>query len=270
MSNPYILPEGNVQVAFSGGRTSAYMLHQILEANGGLPDRVRVVFTNTGRELPQTLDFIQECAHRWGDDIHMLEYRAEAPWFVLVDHATASRNGEPFEAMIRKERYLPNKMVRNCTKNLKIRTAQRFLKSLGWDKWTVARGIRADEAHRIKPSVGYDTPWHPLANAGVTRRDVGDFWSKQPFDLRLPIVDGRTIGGNCDGCMLKSERALSALAADHPERHAWWERMETETGQPFSIRFSRRELREFMERQGALALTTEGVLCQADDGECMA
>ena len=31
---PYVLPEGNVQIAFSGGRTSAYMLHQILEANG--------------------------------------------------------------------------------------------------------------------------------------------------------------------------------------------------------------------------------------------
>ena len=26
MTNPYTLPEGNVQIAFSGGRTSAYML----------------------------------------------------------------------------------------------------------------------------------------------------------------------------------------------------------------------------------------------------
>ena len=36
--SPYLLPAGHVQVAFSGGRTSAYMLYQILEANGGLPD----------------------------------------------------------------------------------------------------------------------------------------------------------------------------------------------------------------------------------------
>ncbi|MEY4953486.1 MAG: hypothetical protein RL299_1910, partial [Pseudomonadota bacterium] len=57
---PYILPDGNVQISFSGGRTSAYMLHHIAEANGGIPDRAQVVFTNTGREMPQTLDFVAE------------------------------------------------------------------------------------------------------------------------------------------------------------------------------------------------------------------
>lgn len=28
---PFLLPAGNVQVAFSGGRTSAYLLHRLLE-----------------------------------------------------------------------------------------------------------------------------------------------------------------------------------------------------------------------------------------------
>ena len=51
----YNLPDGNIQISFSGGRTSAYMLHQILEANGNLPDRVQVMFANTGREMPETL-----------------------------------------------------------------------------------------------------------------------------------------------------------------------------------------------------------------------
>ena len=36
--NPYLLPDGKVQIAFSGDRTSAYMLRQIIDANGGLPD----------------------------------------------------------------------------------------------------------------------------------------------------------------------------------------------------------------------------------------
>jgi len=56
----YLLPAGNVAIAFSGGRTSAYMLHQILEANGGLPDRCVVSFQNTGREMPETLGFVPE------------------------------------------------------------------------------------------------------------------------------------------------------------------------------------------------------------------
>ncbi len=34
--NAYLLPDGPVQIAFSGGRTSAYLLRQILDANGGL------------------------------------------------------------------------------------------------------------------------------------------------------------------------------------------------------------------------------------------
>ena len=54
--SPYLLPEGNVQIAFSGGRTSAYLLHRIIEANAGIPeDRCVVSFQNTGREMPKTL-----------------------------------------------------------------------------------------------------------------------------------------------------------------------------------------------------------------------
>ncbi len=51
MYSPYRLPEGNVQIAFSGGRTSAFMLHKILQANGDLPERVKVMFLNTGRDI---------------------------------------------------------------------------------------------------------------------------------------------------------------------------------------------------------------------------
>ena len=54
------LPDGNVQISFSGGRTSAYMLHEIIKANNGLPSRAVVAFQNTGKEMPQTLDFVQE------------------------------------------------------------------------------------------------------------------------------------------------------------------------------------------------------------------
>ena len=33
--NHYLLPDGNVQVAFSGGRTSAYLLRQSLTPTAG-------------------------------------------------------------------------------------------------------------------------------------------------------------------------------------------------------------------------------------------
>ena len=47
MSNPFKIIEPTV-IAFSGGRTSAYMLWRILQSNNGkLPEDAIVCFTNT-------------------------------------------------------------------------------------------------------------------------------------------------------------------------------------------------------------------------------
>ena len=276
--NPYRLPEGNVAIAFSGGRTSALMLREILRVNGSLPKRTVVAFQNTGREMPETLDFVAEVADRWTVPVVWLEYRPEKPFFRIVDHASASREGEPFEALIRKRRMLPNRVARFCTADLKVHTQSRYLRSLGWDRWTCAVGIRADEPSRLKSGTGSRerwSDWRPLAAAGVARRDVAGFWARQPFDLRLPHVDGRTRLGNCDGCFLKSEAALAALARDHPERAAWWERMERNDfgrrtgGGVFDHRRPRAGLHAFVRRQGDWIFDTSGALCQADDGECV-
>jgi len=275
--SPYLLPEGNVQIAFSGGRTSAYMLHQILEANDGLPDRVVVTFQNTGREHPKTLDFVAQVASRWAVPVVWLEFRPEKPFFEIVNHNSASRKGEPFEALIRKKGgYLPNQQQRYCTEILKVVTAKRYVRTLGWDRWTNAKGIRADEAHRLaKPDTDRWVSWSPLADAGVSRRDVIAFWNRQPFDLNLPVVNGKTVGGNCVDCFLKSEAEIAAWMRDNPQDD-WSERMEAlgtkMTGSKsvafFSKRYSRASLRDFINRQGDWIFDTEGALCQANDGEC--
>lgn len=285
MASPYLLPEGNVQIAFSGGRTSGFMLHQILEANGGLPDRVEVTFQNTGREMPETLDFVAEVGRRWGVMVTWLEYRPVAPGFEIVGYQGASRNGEPFEALIRKRRFLPNQQARFCSTELKVRAAKRYLRSLGWDYWTNCVGIRADEPRRLNKPAPRDrwTVWTPLAAAGVSKHDVALFWRRQPFDLRLPNVRGRCWLGNCDGCFLKSEANIAALAREFPERAAWWKGMEAlasgmdrangkepGSGAWFSKRYTRAGMREMVERQGDWLFSDESYLCQAEDGECMA
>jgi 3'-phosphoadenosine 5'-phosphosulfate sulfotransferase (PAPS reductase)/FAD synthetase len=273
----YLLPDGNVQISFSGGRTSAYMLHQIAETNGGIPDRCKVVFANTGREMPQTLDFVQECGDRWDIPITWVEYLDAAPRFTVVSHNSASRDGEPFEALIRRRRYLPNQQARFCTGDLKIKPSARYLVSIGWEQWMSALGIRADEMRRVnrEPQKERWQRWYPLADAGVTKHHVMDFWGRQPFDLRLTNIKGNTALGNCDGCFLKSEATLAMLARDYPERHAWWERMEAQTtgattaaAARFRKDYTRSSLREFVERQGDWIFDTDGALCQKDGGEC--
>ncbi len=278
--SPFLFPDGNIQIAFSGGRTSGFMLHQILEANGGLPDRVIVTFQNTGREMSEALDFVAEVGRRWDVDVIWLEYRAEEPFFETVNHNSASRNGEPFSALIQKRGYLPNQQARFCTIELKIRTAKRYLMSLGWEHWINCVGFRADEPSRVMKPPPKDrwTVWTPLFDAGVTKRHVADFWKRQPFDLRLPNHNGKCWLGNCDGCFLKSEANIAAFTREYPERASWWEQEEsgaiktatTGAGAQFSKRYSRREMREFVEKQSDWIFSDAGYLCQADEGECVA
>src|SRR5437868_6225570 len=105
--NPYLI-EAPALISFSGGRTSAYMLKQIIDAyDGQLPGDIIPCFANTGKEMPQTLDFVRDCAEQWKVVIVWLEYNPEGErqrHFRIVSHSTASRNGEPYEALIHKRK----------------------------------------------------------------------------------------------------------------------------------------------------------------------
>jgi 3'-phosphoadenosine 5'-phosphosulfate sulfotransferase (PAPS reductase)/FAD synthetase len=218
-------------ISFSGGRTSAYMLWRVLQANNGLPEEAIVCFANTGKEDEATLEFVRDCGQRWGVEIHWLEYRNSEVPFTRVSFETASRDGEPFEAMIRKRNYLPNPVSRYCTVELKVRTIHRYLKSLGWKEWDSMIGIRADEQRRIAKIGNQDYGKHetkvaPLAQAGITKQHVTEFWAAQDFDLGLPNVNGVTPHGNCDLCFLKGGSQVMSLIREKPEKAIWWAKME--------------------------------------------
>lgn len=228
MINPFKVV-GPALISFSMGRSSGKMLNEIVRAHGGtLPDDVKVTIANTGKEMSQSLDFGKECGERWGVDIVWLEY-CDAPetdkrWR-RVTYETASRNGEPFEALINRKKYLPNPVTRFCTIELKIRPMRDFARSLGWTNWTNVLGLRADEPGRVAKSRHNREAWDnamPLATAGVTKADVQEFWRKQNFDLRLPNINGVTPYGNCDLCFLKSAATISGMLRDKPSLGDWW------------------------------------------------
>ena len=229
MRDPFRITEPTC-ISFSGGRTSAYMLWRVLQSNGGLPDEAKVCFANTGKEEEATLRFVDRCSKEWGVPITWLEYRTEEP-FAVVDYHTASRNGEPFEALIVKKKYLPNPVTRFCTVELKIRPMGRYLHSIGlvenpsYGEQAAWIGIRADEPRRVAKIA--DKSRVPLAISGVSKADVLAFWDTQPFGLELPHINGETVHGNCDLCYLKGGKQILSLIAEKPERAVWWARMET-------------------------------------------
>ncbi len=228
--------DGPTCLSFSGGRTSAYMLWRVLQSNGGLPADASVCFANTGKEDEATLRFIRDCAERWSVPISWLEYTGlNDQMYRVTNFEKAARNGEPFEALIRRRQFLPNPVSRFCTSELKIRTMHRFIRAeLGWPEWDQFIGIRADEQRRVSKirargtstETKDETMCMPLADAGVSVQEVGAFWAAQPFNLELATYNGRTLAGNCDLCFLKPPRQRASLIAERPSRAEWWIKME--------------------------------------------
>lgn len=283
---PYRI-EGPAIVSFSGGRSSAYMLHQIIEAHGGcLPDDVKVIFCNTGLECPETIDFVQECASRWGVHITWLEWRDKAIFgsaFEVVSHNSASRDGEPFRALVRKRKYLPNPVTRMCTAELKVKTTERYCKQvLGWKEWTSVVGLRADERHRVarmkaRNETGKDA-WEtmlPMFEAEVTKRDVSAFWQCQLFDLGLPNINGSTPNGNCRLCFMKGEKTIMGIIHLDPNSADWWIDTEAEmtelADKPSGARFrndrpSYAQMKRLAQDQGDFGFEAdEGLPCMCTD-----
>ena len=232
MNNPYLI-EPPFSVSFSGGESSAFMLRNILDAYGGqLPSNSKVLFANTGLEHEKTYKFVNEVSTRWSVDVTWIEYDPENR-FKVVTPDSARTNGEPFDELIEKKGFLPTPVSRMCTTNLKMRAMIHYLKSLGWDDWDSAIGLRADEPKRalgIKGDYASEHPVCPMYHAGHTLEDVEEYWSNQAFRLDIP----RWMG-NCCGCFLKSRGRLEMVGDAEPGQLEWWSKTEQRTGKTFRI-----------------------------------
>jgi hypothetical protein len=216
----------------SGGRSSAYMTEMLLK---NFPDQeYLILFQNTGREKDQTLDFLNNCDKRWldlyGIGITWLQFIPKVKGrFEVVTYDTAHRIADskksPFEKLIENQRYLPNRVARYCTRDLKIRVAENFIKSLGYKEWVSYIGIRYDEPKRWMNAKSmrelYTVEW-PMVEWQTTKQDVEFFWKGMPFDLELKSYEG-----NCDLCFLKGIGKTRRIIRENPNSADWWIRMES-------------------------------------------
>lgn len=211
--------------------------------SGKLPEDIHVVFANTGKEAPETLDFVHEVSEKWDVPINWLELEIaeERPiWRTkIVTYETASRNGEPFDELLRKRPYLPNPVTRFCTSELKINVMKRFMKNIfGYKDWYNVIGLRYDEPRRVASALrsSNSEPWDnllPMAEAKHRLEDVTDFWSKQNFDLNLTNAYGKTPAGNCDLCFLKGMDTTISILKERPHMADWWIEKEKQVGATF-------------------------------------
>lgn len=273
--NPYKV-EGPASISFSGGRTSGFMLKQIIEAyDGTLPSDIHVVFANTGKEEEATLDFVRDVAKQFQVRIRWLEYvpatdAGEGSSFREVAYETASRKGEPFDALIATRMYLPNPVTRFCTQQLKIMVIKNFMwKSLGFEHWTSILGLRADEphrVHRINSGIQGSQRWDvacPMFVAEHCLDDVEAFWKTQDFDLKIP-----RIRGNCDLCFLKGKKKILTILRQTPDLADWWIAKEQSLGKTFRKDVSMEKLLEIAKRPGLLPWDDFGAAEESLDCGC--
>jgi len=218
------LIEGPACISFSGGRTSGYMLKQILDAHGGaLPAGVVAVFANTGKEREETLRFVHNVSSVWGVRVRWVEWRSAKPGFEEVGYNSAARAGEPFRALIDKKGMPPNWQARFCTEFLKVKAMTAFMASLEiGSAYREVIGLRHDEGRRLLKMFERNEKdgrqcVAPLAKARVVSEDIAEFWRRQPFDL------GLTAGqGNCDLCFMKGKGLRKELIRQRPTSATWW------------------------------------------------
>lgn len=238
-------------VSFSGGKTSAFMTKWILDNWSNMYD-IKVVFANTGKERSETLDFVNQCDKNLGFKVIWVEAKInegrKGTGHSIVSYESASRNGEPYEEMIKKYG-IPNVSFPHCTRELKTSPIHHYIKSLGWSGYYTAIGIRADEFDRMDSKRKEKRYLYPLVSNNIVKKDIQEFWLTQDFNLNLNEHQG-----NCNKCFKKTLRKLLTIELEERESgniDRWWHDMEnkyqyhvpvTQKNRPFPIRFNRKNI----------------------------
>lgn len=214
-------------INFSGGKTSALMTILLKPTKDDI-----VLFTDTGREHPLTYKFIDDFEKFEDIKVTRISYKGK------------------FDAFVRKSKFLPNQQMRICTKELKIKTAKRYLRSLGIQTFESYIGFRSDEERRVKGYKKYHKkviPKFPLYEMGITKQDVIQYWLNKNYNLNVP-----TILGNCDLCFLKGKAAIISILQHYPELADKWIADEKEIGATYFKDISYQNLLDISKRQLSL------------------
>ena len=209
-------------LGLSGGKDSSalavYMRDRVPE--------MEYFFTDTGKELPETYEFLDRLEAFLGKPIVRLNMDLDPNTNRDFDHWLTLYGG-----------LLPSSQVRWCTVNLKIRP---FEKYVGEDKAYHYIAIRADEDRvGYKPpktsSLRNIEPKYPFKEDGITKEDV--YRILEENGLGLPdYYKWRTRSG-CYFCFFQRKSEWVGLLEQHPdlfELAKEYEKFNPETGERFT------------------------------------
>lgn len=198
--------------SFSGGRTSAFMVH-LLERKAAKENLIiKHVFMDTGAEHPKTYEFIRNVAKNWNIDLVCLRLvidpeLGKANTYKVISVDDIGHDLQPWIDACSKYG-TPYVHGAFCTRTMKTEVFTRYCKET-YGEYHTWLGIRADEPKRLKEREGVSY----LADiSDVEKQDILDWWAEQPFDLDLPEHLG-----NCVFCVKKGINKIALATRDEPE-----------------------------------------------------
>lgn len=198
-------------VSFSGGRTSAYLVHLMEQRRIKEDLDVRYIYMDTGAEHPKTYEFIKNVVSHWSINLTCLRVvvnpeLGQGNSYEVIPVSEIKHDLEPWKAIVKKYG-LPYPAGAFCTREMKFNPVTKYCKD-NFDEYTTWIGIRVDEQNRLRLKDGINY----LADiSDFEKDDINHWWSKQPFDLNIPEHLG-----NCVFCIKKSVNKIALAARDEP------------------------------------------------------
>ncbi|MCC4832822.1 phosphoadenosine phosphosulfate reductase family protein [Shewanella sp. 10N.7] len=195
-------------LGLSGGKDSSALALYVKETRPELD--VEYFFTDTGYELPETNEFIDQLEEKLGY-IHRLNERS----LNNID----SRGEKTFANLLKEHgNYLPSQRDRWCTVQMKLKPFEKWLDGYLQDGYTIKNyvGIRADEPERV----GYMTIEKPIESVfpfredGIVRSDIENILQRN--GLELPAYYQWRSRSGCTFCFYQRKIEWLKLMEKHP------------------------------------------------------
>lgn len=207
-------------LGISGGRDSAALAVYMRQYHPALP--IEYFFTDTGKELPEVYEFLDKLEGFLGKPIKRLNPDRDFDFWL-------SEYGN----------FLPSPRTRWCTRQLKLRPLEHWLRADLDAGITVHSyvAIRSDEPSREGyQSTHTNMKVHlPLRDAGIDRAGVIEILSQA--DVGEPAYYGWRSRSGCTFCFFQQKIEWVRLAEHHPQRFAEavdYEKTALKDGSPFT------------------------------------
>jgi 3'-phosphoadenosine 5'-phosphosulfate sulfotransferase (PAPS reductase)/FAD synthetase len=196
-------------LGLSGGKDSSALALYVKETRPELD--IEYFFTDTGYELPETNDFIDQLEEKLGY-IHRLNARSL--------NNIEGRGELEFKSLLKKhQNYLPSQRDRWCTVQMKLKPFEQWVDGFIADGYTVKNyvGIRADEPERV----GFMTIEKPIESImpfredGIVKVDIENILQRN--GLELPAYYSWRSRSGCSFCFFQKKIEWVRLKEKHPD-----------------------------------------------------